>query len=149
VGQQNETVRHLGHSAEYSDALKDMEAALAWARSSGNNGKVLVWGSSYSAALVFVLTAENPDEVAGVLSFSSGGYLGGSDAVHHAAAKTSVPIFVTSAKDHEEIAAAKSILASALSEVKSSLFRTLAAFTAPRHFARTEIAPANQKTGGL
>jgi predicted alpha/beta hydrolase len=53
-GQQNETVRPVGHNGEYLDVLKDMEAALAWwARSSGNNGKVLLRGSRYSAALVF------------------------------------------------------------------------------------------------
>lgn len=68
-GQQNETVRHVGHNGEYGDALKDMEAALVWARSSGNKGKVLVWGSSYSAALVFLLAAEHPEEVGGVLAF--------------------------------------------------------------------------------
>jgi dienelactone hydrolase len=116
--QQNETVRRLGHSAEYSDALKDLEAALAWARSSGSDGKVLVWGSSYSAALVFVLAAGHPEEVAGVLSFSPGEYLGGSDVVHRAAARISVPIFVTSAKDQDEIAAAKSILASSPAKIK-------------------------------
>jgi pimeloyl-ACP methyl ester carboxylesterase len=49
-----------------------MEEALAWARSSGNNGKVLLWGSSYSAALVLVLAAEHHDEVGGVLGFSPG-----------------------------------------------------------------------------
>jgi dienelactone hydrolase len=111
-GQQNETVRHIGHNSEYGDALKDMEAALAWARtrSAGKNARVLVWGSSYSAALVFLLAAEYPEEVAGVLVFSANEYLDGPHAVHSAAAKVSVPIFVTSTKDREEIAAAKSIL---------------------------------------
>lgn len=118
-GQQNETVRHLGHNGEYADALKDMEAALAWARSSGNNGKVLVWGSSYSAALVFLLAAEHPQQVAGVLAFSPNEYLDSPHAVHEAAAKLTIPIFVTSAKDQEEIAAAKSILAVVPSQHKT------------------------------
>jgi dienelactone hydrolase len=110
-GRQNETVRRVGHNGEFEDVLKDMEAALVWARSSGNNGRVLVWGSSYSAALVFILAAEHPQEVAGVLAFSPNEYLGGPHAVHAAAAKVSVPIFVTSARDGDEITAAKSILA--------------------------------------
>jgi len=118
-GQQNETVGGVGHNGEYPDALKDLEAALAWARSSGNNGKVLVWGSSYSAALVFLLAAEHQQEVAGVLAFSPGEYLDAPDAVHDAAAKISVPIFVTSAKDRQEIAAAKSILAVAPAQQKT------------------------------
>ena len=118
-GQQNETLGHVGHNGDYSDALKDLEAALAWARSSGNNGKVLVWGSSYSAALVFLLAAEHQQEVAGVLAFSPGEYLDAPNAVHGAAAKVSVPIFVTSAKDRNEIAAAKSILAVAPAQQKT------------------------------
>jgi dienelactone hydrolase len=118
-GQQNETVGGVGHNGQYLDALKDLEAALAWARSSGNNGKVLVWGSSYSAALVFLLAAEHQQEVAGVLAFSPGEYLDAPDAVHDAAAKVSVPIFVTSARDRNEIAAAKSILAAAPAQQKT------------------------------
>ena len=110
-GQQNETVQHLGHNGEYSEVLKDMEAALAWAKSSGNNGRVLVWGSSYSAALVFLLAANHQEGIAGVLAFSPNEYLDGRHAVHDAASRVSVPIFVTSAKDRDEIAAAKSILA--------------------------------------
>ena len=110
-GQQNETVQHLGRSADYLDALKDMEAALDWARISERSGKVIVWGSSYSSALVFLLAAQHPDDVAGILSFSPGEYLGSSDLVHKAAAKISLPVYVTSAKEEEEIDAAKSILA--------------------------------------
>ena len=118
-GQQNETVARVGHNGKYPDALKDLEAALAWARSSGNRGKVLVWGSSYSAALVFLLAAEHQQEVAGVLAFSPGEYLDAPDAVRDAAAEISVPIFVTSAKDRQEIAAAKSILAVAPAQQKT------------------------------
>jgi dienelactone hydrolase len=117
--QQNETVRHVGHNGEYSEVLKDMEAALAWAKSSGNNSKVLVWGSSYSAALVFLLAAQHPDEIAGVLAFSPNEYLDRKHAVHDAASKITVPIFVTSAKDRDEIDAAKSILASAPAQQKT------------------------------
>lgn len=46
-----------------------------------------------------------------MLAFSPGEYLDPPHAVHDAAAKISVPIFVTSARDRNEIAAAKSILA--------------------------------------
>jgi dienelactone hydrolase len=139
-GQQNETVRQLGRSAEYSDALKDLEAALAWARSSGSDGKILVWGSSYSAALVFVLAAKHRDEVAGVLSFSPGEYLGGSDVVHHAAASVSVPIFVTSAKDPDEIDSAKSILAPSPAKIKVQFVPLIAGV----HGSSTLIADKNR-----
>ena len=118
-GQANETVRQLGHSADYLGALKDMEAALVWARTAKHSSKVIVWGSSYSSALVFLLAAQHPDDVAAVLAFSPGEYLGSSNLVHQAAAKISVPIYVTSAKDEEEIGAARSILAASPSRVKT------------------------------
>ncbi len=125
-GQQNETVRHVGHNGEYSEVLKDMEAALVWARSSANNGKILVWGSSYSAALVFLLAAEHHEEVAAVLGFSPNEYLDAPHAVHAAAAKVTVPIFVTSAKDADEISAAKSILAVAPARQKTQFVPQIA-----------------------
>lgn len=118
-GQGNETVRQLGRSADYLDALKDMEAALGWARTAKHSSKVIVWGSSYSSALVFLLAAQHPQDVAGILAFSPGEYLGSSSLVHQAAARVSVPIYVTSARDEEEIRAARSILASSPSRVKT------------------------------
>jgi dienelactone hydrolase len=139
-GSENETAQHLGHGAEYLDALKDLEAALAWARSSGHNGKVLVWGSSYSAALVFLLTAKHGDEIAGVLSFSPGEYLGSPHLVRDAAAKISVPIFVTSAKNAEEIAAAKAILAASPSRNKTQFVPQIAGV----HGSSTLRADRNQ-----
>jgi len=109
-GQTNETVKHLGKSTDYGEALLDLEAALQWAKSSGQTGSILVWGSSYSAALVFLLAAEHRREIKAVLAFSPGEYLRGSSTVRKAAAQVSIPIFVTSAKDPKEIAVAKSIL---------------------------------------
>jgi dienelactone hydrolase len=117
-GHGNETVRHLGKSTGFSAALADLEAAVAWAKSSGHTGPVLVWGSSYSAALVFLLAAKHPHEIGAVLAFSPGEYLNGPPSVASAAAQLSVPIFVTSAKDSGEIAAAKEILDAAHSTVR-------------------------------
>ena len=109
-GRTNETVKHLGKSTDYGEALLDLKAALQWAKSSGHTGPILVWGSSYSAALVFLLAAEHRNEIKAILAFSPGEYLRGSSTVRKAAAQVSVPIFVTSAKDPKEIAVAKSIL---------------------------------------
>ena len=59
----------------YCDAYPDLQAALDFALSHGEAEEVIVWGSSYSAALVFRLAAENVGKVSGVLAFSpaSGG----------------------------------------------------------------------------
>ena len=58
-GYENETVNKLGESTKYLAALPDLEAALKWKADGGYGGKTLVWGSSYSAALVFLLAAEH------------------------------------------------------------------------------------------
>jgi alpha-beta hydrolase superfamily lysophospholipase len=117
-GHANETVQHLGKSTDYAGALLDLEAAVQWAKSSGHTGKLIVWGSSYSAALVFVLAARHPKEIAAVLAFSPGEYLGGASTVRSAAAQLALPIFVTSAMAADEVAQAKAILAAAPSTEK-------------------------------
>ena len=72
LGGTNRTVAGLreGTPAEYCDAYADLEAALEYVVSEGLADEVVVWGSSYSAALVFRLAAEHPDKISGVLSFS-------------------------------------------------------------------------------
>jgi len=108
-GRSNDTIKRLGKSTGYDEALPDLEAALQWAKSSGETGPIILWGSSYSAALVFLLAASHPREVNAILAFSPGEYLRGPSTVRKAAAQVSIPIFVTSAKDPKEIAVAKSI----------------------------------------
>lgn len=109
-GRANKTVKALGHSAGYRAALPDLRAALRWA-GDNNRGKIIVCGSSYSASLVFLLAAENPGKIAGLMAFSPGEYLGGRHTVHDAAAKLDdIAVFVTSASDRGEIAAARQII---------------------------------------
>jgi dienelactone hydrolase len=108
-GGANQTVAVLGRSTSYDAALKDLDAALAWGKAAAGGAPVLIWGSSYSAALVFLLAAQNPGAVSGVLAFSPGEYLSRGDAVRMAAAKVSVPVFITQAADRDEIESAKDI----------------------------------------
>ena len=112
----NKTVAALGRSTAYDAALKDLEAALAWGRANAQGAPVIVWGSSYSAALVFLLAARHPDDVSGLLAFSPGEYLDSSNAVHGAAQKIVVPVFIDQASDKDEIDQSRSIL----KDVKSS-----------------------------
>ncbi len=78
-GESNRTVAGLSDETPsgYCDAYQDLEAALTFVISEGMAEQVIAWGSSYSAALVFRLAAENPDRVSGVVAFSpaSGGPL--------------------------------------------------------------------------
>jgi dienelactone hydrolase len=117
-GRANETVEHLGRSAGYLEAEKDLEAALDWARSLRGKGKVIVWGSSYSASLVFLLAARHPDEVAGVLAFSPGEYFEQKDMVRAAAARVHVPVFITCGSAAEEVERSRSIFGAVASKKK-------------------------------
>lgn len=105
----NQTVKHVGHSSEYLAALPDLEAALAYGKA--QHLPIVVWGSSYSSSLVFLLAAKHPGEIKALLSFSPGEYLGQDGMVKTAAAKDDLPTFVTQAKDKEEIAKATPIFA--------------------------------------
>lgn len=110
----NETVAALGRSADYLEAQRDLQAALTWAK--GQGAPVILWGSSYSAALVFRVATD--PTVKAVLAFSPGEYLGDGAPVGAAARKVKTPIFVTSASDAGEIAAAKAILAASPATAK-------------------------------
>ena len=104
-GFDNETVTKLGKSADYLTALPDLEAALKWKSDSGYKGKTLVWGSSYSAALVFLLAAEHR-QIDGILSFSPGEYLGSrNDEVRQAAKLVRQPVLVLTPQDERDRAA--------------------------------------------
>jgi len=113
----NDTVKMLGHSASYADAKKDLDAAFAWSLS--QKLPIILWGSSYSAALAFPLAAEHPGQVKALLAFSPGEYLDDKGAVAGAAAKVTAPIFVTSAQDGHEEDAARTILAASPSTQKT------------------------------
>lgn len=93
----NETAKRAvdaGLATSYMDALPDIVAGLTYARSR-TESPVLIWGSSYSAALALVLAGQTPDLVDGALAFSPGEYLSG-QSVAKAASSIEVPVFITS-----------------------------------------------------
>lgn len=120
-GGKNLTVDALGDSTDYDAALPDLEAALAWARADANGAPVIAWGSSYSAALVFLLAAAHPHEVNGIVAFSPGEYLANKTAVHEAASHIEVPVFIGQASGADEIGQSAAILAALKSRHKQQL----------------------------
>ncbi|MGH9865027.1 MAG: alpha/beta hydrolase [Candidatus Acidiferrales bacterium] len=113
-GQTNQTVQKLGHAETSADNLADLEAdlhaALAWARHKNPRRKAILWGSSYSASLVFTVAAAHPEEIAGVLAFSPGEYFRDHPTlVEDAARKVRVPVFITSENDADAVANATKI----------------------------------------
>lgn len=111
----NQTMEEYGGKTDYLGTLPDLEAALAWAKTKGL--PVVLWGSSYSASLVFLVAASGSakDSVKAVIAFSPGEYFEDKTMVEKAAAKVSVPVFVTSASAPEEEAEAKAILSATAS----------------------------------
>lgn len=127
-GGSNRTAAARGKTASYDEALPDLEAALAWAQGEAKGAPVVVWGSSYSASLVFLLAAAHPAEVSGVVAFSPGEYLRGKRAVRDAAAKVKVPVFIGQSSGADEVAEAAAIL-KALAATDKQQFITKTAST--------------------
>ncbi len=59
-----------GRSTDYCAARPDLEAALAYARRTWRPRRLVVWGSSYSGALVFRLAAGHGDGIDAMVAFS-------------------------------------------------------------------------------
>lgn len=87
----------------YVDAEPDIIAAAKYAKENYADGKFILWGSSYSSALVLRITGEHPELADGTLSFAPGEYFARfgktSDWVATSVAKAKTPIFITSAKN--------------------------------------------------
>ncbi|MDB5677308.1 alpha/beta hydrolase [Sphingomonas bacterium] len=111
----NRTMAGYTGKTDYLGALPDLEIALKWAKAKGL--PVVLWGSSYSASLVFLLAnaADAKDSVKAVMAFSPGEYFSDKKMVEAAAAKVTVPVFVTASNALEESAEAKAILSATAS----------------------------------
>lgn len=97
---ENETAKRAieeGKRRMYMDAYQDMEAALLYLYERGKGKKVVLVGSSYSAALVLKLANEHSEKVEKVLAFSPGEYIKG-EVVEDWFCSITVPLFVTSSK---------------------------------------------------
>ncbi|NOQ92300.1 MAG: alpha/beta hydrolase [Flavobacteriaceae bacterium] len=93
----------LNKPTEYVDAIPDVEAAYQYVKLGIKPNKIIIWGSSYSAALVFFLGSAHYNGVDGILAFSPGEYfkINGKE-IKSYASKVECPIFITSAKNEEE-----------------------------------------------
>lgn len=92
----NETAAALGRKADYLEARPDLQAALDWAHT--QKVPIVLWGSSYSSALIFPLAAAEPKGIAALLSFSPGEYFDSDkQMIRRAAAKVTVPVLIASA----------------------------------------------------
>ncbi len=92
-------------STQYIDALIDIKAAIAYAKKHFAKGKIIILGSSYSAALSLVAASELNEEIDAVMAFSPGEYFTSQgesrDFVTSSATKIIIPTFITSAKSEK------------------------------------------------
>ncbi|MFK5981355.1 MAG: alpha/beta fold hydrolase [Flavobacteriaceae bacterium] len=93
----------LNKETKYPDAIPDIEAAFQYVKNELNAPKIIIWGSSYSAALVLYLGSQHPNELAGILSFSPGEYfkIDGNE-IKSYTSKITCPVFITSAKNEHD-----------------------------------------------
>ncbi len=106
----NETARRAkqaGKPSSYLNTLPDLLSAVDYARQHFAKGKLLLWGSSYSAALVLKIAGDFPGIADGVLAFSPGEYFvreGKSNQfITRSARNITIPVFITSAKKEKEL----------------------------------------------
>ncbi len=90
---------------QYLDALIDMNAAIVHAKTNYVEGKLIIWGSSYSSALVLKIAGDQPDMIDGALAFAPGEYFGrfgkSADFITSSAKNITKPVFITSARNEK------------------------------------------------
>lgn len=97
-GGHNETLQALGKSSDYLEAMPDLDATLAWSRAR-HYGTIVAVGSSYSSALVILLAARHPPGLTAIASFSPGEYFDDKNQIKNAAAKITVPFYISTDPD--------------------------------------------------
>ena len=90
----------------YTDAIQDIEASIEYVKKNYAKGKLIIWGSSYSAALVLVVGNKHLIDVNGIISFSPGEYFEKSGKsktyITDNAKNITQPVFITSAKREQD-----------------------------------------------
>lgn len=91
----------MGLAVQYPDALPDILAAAGYIKKTYPDNDWILWGSSYSASLAFIVaTKEQPSAV---LSYSPGEYFTYEEkTIAEWASKVTCPVFVTSSQQEAE-----------------------------------------------
>jgi len=80
--------------------------ALRYARAKLTSGKIIAWGSSYSASLVLKIIGEQPELADGVVAFSPGEYFTAQgkpkDWIAQSSKRLNIPTFITSAHGEQQ-----------------------------------------------
>lgn len=102
VNQTAKKAEKEGKSTTYVDAIQDIQASIEYVKKTYNPDKLIIWGSSYSAALVLKIAGESSELVDGILAFAPGEYFsrfGKSGTwIQESAKNIDKPVFITSAR---------------------------------------------------
>jgi len=84
-------------------AVQDVKASINYAKKHYASGKLLLWGSSYSASIVLMVAGDDP-RVDAVLAFSPGEYFVSKEPafVQNHVKNMTKPLFFTSAKNEQQ-----------------------------------------------
>lgn len=70
-GSENRTAAEALGDKRFCAAYPDVQAGVAYAHHAAKGAPLVIWGSSYSASLVFTAAAQHPDEVDAVVAMST------------------------------------------------------------------------------
>ncbi|MEE9365058.1 MAG: alpha/beta fold hydrolase [Cellulophaga sp.] len=98
INKTNELAVLQGKATAYVDAFQDIEATVSYVKNTYKPSKIILWGSSYSSALVLKYGGDYPEAVTAILSFAPGEYFSPKDFISRSAKNITVPVFITSAK---------------------------------------------------
>ncbi|MCP4457546.1 MAG: alpha/beta fold hydrolase [Cytophagales bacterium] len=93
--------KKAGKKTSYWDAFPDIEAVVKYVKQSFKSERLIIWGSSYSSALVLKYAGDNPNDVDAVLAFAPGEYFKPEGFIHSSAKNITCPSFITSAKSEK------------------------------------------------
>ncbi len=99
VNETNRKAKAKGMATTYKEAFKDIEAAVNFVKTTYKPEKLILWGSSYSSALVLKYAGDHPTAVQAIVSFAPGEYFGSKTYIADSAKHIEVPTFITSAKN--------------------------------------------------
>lgn len=103
VNATHQAAKKMGLPTEYVNAIPDLEATLAYAKNKLHAKEIILWGSSYSAALMFYMGSRHKGELKAILAFSPGEYFEiDGKKIQSFASDVNCPVFVTSAKDEQK-----------------------------------------------
>jgi pimeloyl-ACP methyl ester carboxylesterase len=92
-----------GLGSNYIDALTDLRATVDYALEKYQNRKIILWGSSYSSSLIFILGTEYKTQVKALLAFSPGEYFTYREKeIKDFAKLVECPVFITSARSEKK-----------------------------------------------